>query len=165
MCHCVLSIPKTKMHAYIFYLHTCGVGCQTSPINVHYLILDFSKGFLCVFRFVSHLKLVSVIEWCAHIRPTAENISDFFIHLNWVSRNWGDEFSDLRQHWKYQYVGNVCCCRSYRDIFWTWYFRKLTRILLNSQAIHLHSFGWRHTSPVSFNTWLMVLRARLSMRK
>lgn len=164
MYHCVLSIPKTKTHVYIFYLHTRGVGCQTSPINVHYLIFDFSKGFLCVFRFVSHLELVSVIEWRAHIRPTVESIR--LLHTFKLG------FQELRW-WvlrpeaalKIPICEERVLCRSYRDIFWMRYFRQLTRILLNSQAIHLHSFGWRHPSPVSFNTWLMVLRARLSMRK
>lgn len=89
-CNCVslcFEYSKNKnTRLHLLLKHSCGVGCQTSPTDMRCLIFDFSKGFLYGFRFVSYLELVSVIEWCAHIRPNQENIR-LLIHLNWVSRN------------------------------------------------------------------------------
>lgn len=43
-------------------------------------------------------------------------------------------------------------CHGYRDTFWTWCFRKLTGVFLNSQAVYLHTFEQRHLYLVSFST-------------
>lgn len=60
---------------------------------------------------------------------------------------------------------NLSCYHSSRDVFWTWYFRKLTGILLNSRVIYLLTFEWGHLYPVSFSTLDDCVESQFVIRK